>query len=329
MGSRESWVDYAKSIGIMLIVFGHLPNTTTVVKFLWTFHVPLFFFISGYLFSEGRNTSDVLKKTVLRLIIPYFVMYISLELIDVLHGKVTVDDFQQSMKAMFYGSNTYPGFVRGQMWFFPSIISVSLLFFFVIRRFPYLYIIPLAASIYIYSQGWVNMFLSVDLSLLGLNFYIAGYFCKKYDVVKLWQKMSKYTLFVSFVVLFFIVLDFAKSGNVWYGGDRYMFSYIGGVFGIMMVCVLAQLLSTSFKNNMAVRFVSDNTLMIMAFHTETYRYGNLLFGDLLSSHQFVYNLVVMLIAVIALVPVIFVVNWLVPELVGIKRKPFAFWKNIK
>ena len=43
-----------KTIGIYLIVLGHMfPKPGTI--FIYSFSVPLFFFISGFLFSRGET----------------------------------------------------------------------------------------------------------------------------------------------------------------------------------------------------------------------------------------------------------------------------------
>ncbi len=59
-GDRADWVDYAKAIGIILVVYGHVArgifNSGIVVpvhayevldSIVYSFHMPLFFFLSG------------------------------------------------------------------------------------------------------------------------------------------------------------------------------------------------------------------------------------------------------------------------------------------
>lgn len=72
--SRIIWVDYYKAIGIFLIVFGHAVfNNSDLTDFVFLFHVPIFFFISGYLEkTEYTPAREYLKKLVFSLVIPYF-----------------------------------------------------------------------------------------------------------------------------------------------------------------------------------------------------------------------------------------------------------------
>lgn len=52
MKVRENWIDWAKSIGIMLVIMGHYGMGDKIYgTFIYAFHMPLFFIVSGYLFA--------------------------------------------------------------------------------------------------------------------------------------------------------------------------------------------------------------------------------------------------------------------------------------
>lgn len=80
---RKTYIDIAKGLAIMLVVVGHLVQnnlTGTTARFLfdfvYSFHMPLFMFLSGYVASltvernlnEGRN---FLAKKARTLLIPF------------------------------------------------------------------------------------------------------------------------------------------------------------------------------------------------------------------------------------------------------------------
>lgn len=64
---RIQYIDIAKGIGILLVVIGHCINSLSFLgKWIWSFHMPLFFVISGLCFNPSKNTLFVpffLKKT--------------------------------------------------------------------------------------------------------------------------------------------------------------------------------------------------------------------------------------------------------------------------
>lgn len=72
--NRINWVDYYKAFSIFLIVLSHsILEHVQLIHFLYLFHVPLVFFISGYLEkTEDCNAKNYLEKMIYTLIIPYF-----------------------------------------------------------------------------------------------------------------------------------------------------------------------------------------------------------------------------------------------------------------
>ena len=49
--NRVKWIDYAKCILIFFMVSGHCNINNTYHMFIYSFHMPAFFIISGYLFK--------------------------------------------------------------------------------------------------------------------------------------------------------------------------------------------------------------------------------------------------------------------------------------
>ena len=54
MGKRDLRYDVMKGIGILLMMLGHIPVEGMVYKWIYSFHMPMFFLISGYL---TKNTA--------------------------------------------------------------------------------------------------------------------------------------------------------------------------------------------------------------------------------------------------------------------------------
>ena len=52
MTKRIEWIDIAKGIGIILVVIGHISQIEVLNDIIYSFHMPLFFIISGYLYKR-------------------------------------------------------------------------------------------------------------------------------------------------------------------------------------------------------------------------------------------------------------------------------------
>lgn len=71
---RIQGIDLCKGIGILLVMLGHfMPNSIFTALFIYTFHIPLFFVISGFLFKGNYTIGSFVKKRTKSLVIPYFI----------------------------------------------------------------------------------------------------------------------------------------------------------------------------------------------------------------------------------------------------------------
>ena len=71
---RIYWVDNLRWIWILLIVLWHcyMPEWSILIKYLFSFHVVLFFILSWFLFSKKKiDFNKFVKNKFLRLIIPF------------------------------------------------------------------------------------------------------------------------------------------------------------------------------------------------------------------------------------------------------------------
>lgn len=72
---RLQWIDALKGMGIILVVLAHHSLPIALDTYIFSFHMPLFFFISGFLFDFGKyagSSSNFVKSRFRSLIIPYF-----------------------------------------------------------------------------------------------------------------------------------------------------------------------------------------------------------------------------------------------------------------
>ena len=69
---RILWLDAAKFIGIFAIVLGHTLRDGSIQHYLYSFHVALFFFLSGITFktTSYKGFCDFVKKRFRTIMIP-------------------------------------------------------------------------------------------------------------------------------------------------------------------------------------------------------------------------------------------------------------------
>ena len=84
MKARVKSIDIARAIAIILVVCGHCDNfhTWSIEKFANLFFLPLFVFISGFLFQEGNivNFKGLLLQ-IIKKVKKLYLVYVKWEII--------------------------------------------------------------------------------------------------------------------------------------------------------------------------------------------------------------------------------------------------------
>jgi len=70
MKEQITWINSLKGLAILAVVLGHIASPLT--RFIFSWHIPLFFFLSGFLLTRDNLLSSV-KKDIRRLFVPYFI----------------------------------------------------------------------------------------------------------------------------------------------------------------------------------------------------------------------------------------------------------------
>ena len=70
--NRVQYFDIARGIAMICIILGHL-NNSLINRVVFTFHVPIFFFITGYFMNSKCGIKDYARNKLRTLIVPYIV----------------------------------------------------------------------------------------------------------------------------------------------------------------------------------------------------------------------------------------------------------------
>ena len=127
MSKRIEYLDIAKGIGILLVVLGHNDFEVISVfiqRLIYSFHMPLFFFLSGYFLNTAVPFFVFLKKRFHSLLKPYLFTIFLIYFTSVSFEKMGFNTAIQRTVKSLYGSGYYLDWV--QLWFLPHLFVVSL-----------------------------------------------------------------------------------------------------------------------------------------------------------------------------------------------------------
>lgn len=171
-----------QSFGILLVVLGHSIKEGTVLHtYIYSFHMPLFFFISGYLLDlSSKSNINFIKfkyfliKKIQRLLIPYFVISSIAYIPKYILNKFAVRPVEMNLKSYICGflypwDNSIIFF-----WFLPTLFFIML--------FTVIFLKELSKKV-------------KNLLIISLLFYIvSGYIKIKFLNI---EGILKYTVFFS------------------------------------------------------------------------------------------------------------------------------------
>lgn len=124
--TRKHWADVLKGIGAIFVVAGHLVNYNSDLKiYIYSFHMPLFFFISGYLYQYQDNIKKFGFRKIKSLLCPYFLFgLLSMVISFLLDGNVLSK--RDILKSYFFFNGSF--YWNSSLWFLIIMFFVVMIF---------------------------------------------------------------------------------------------------------------------------------------------------------------------------------------------------------
>lgn len=335
--SHLNWIDSAKGLLISLVVLGHISTINGDLKdWIFTFHMPAFFIISGFLFSYNNEKNKSIKIFIIKKIKSIVVPYLWFSLFSILYTFVSNLILGNGIKPVLVCVfETFSTLGIYALWFLPTLFFTYLLSYIAFRFLSAkLIVLTVSCSFLIsYILSWqynlsnLGLIVNTIILVIGRILFAFPMFVIGYFLVYLYKrvKYSKKVLLIIGAFLFMVsVLLYILSKNVvdlcvikMGNPIIYLFGAIAGTIGVLCLCHVH-----SFK---ILEFFGRNSLIIMATHVNFPFFDiSKLFLSLLITidNGVVYTILVFVSTMLIEVIVIFVVNKLLPFAVG--RKYGAF-----
>ena len=268
--SRLNYLDYAKGLGILLVIWAHINSSGPIPTFLYFFHMPLFFFISGMLFSKKRYNSfgtfvQRKGKTLLKPYVIYSVVTWAIWCIYNLAVHNDVESYWMPLLQTVIAQGSQGYLVHNTaLWFVPCLFAITLIFY-ALDNLPIW-----MSGIVCFGMAALNMFFvslwgdtyaalpwNLDTGFMALPFFWAGkalVTCLSHDGL---QKLVLQRKFISVAV--FAALVAFLCLNVYYGaprismghsnyGNNIVMFYVRAFAGTLALIIFA-ILMTSWKKD--------------------------------------------------------------------------------
>lgn len=280
MEKRDYSIDVARGIACLMVVVGHVPSTLSFLHtWIYSFHMPLFFIISGIVLNTSDSFKVFLKKRCKSLLVPYFILNFSVWLIEtiikVAGGIILFHKIE--IKRIF---DTFLGTIIGYrltnyyyiLWFLIALFLGLLCAYSIIRLVKSnlwsavcgITLIFLNALLWEAVKG---MPLSLDVVPLSTGFILIGYAARSLISHYIWGKMR-----ICGIPLLIINVCIAVIGSHYYGDVDLYKCQMGGVLLFIINSLIGSfailLISKIIIRNRMLEFFSANSMTFYAFQNK-------------------------------------------------------------
>ena len=183
-GSKPTvdWIDVSKGLGIYLVVLGHTNIDPRLQQFIYLFHMPLFFFLSGYLHTVNANFGRFFRKKVIHLLVPYasfMLLLYPLELVRIALHHRGGHPLGHAILAALWGGSKLQG-TYGVFWFLPCLFFTQQLMNFILASFRLQTVIGLVSVALLLSYAnaefipWFTLPLDANVVFAAMPFFLMG-----------------------------------------------------------------------------------------------------------------------------------------------------------
>lgn len=288
MNQRIAYIDIAKGLGILVIVLAHndlAGHHPTLYKFIYAFHIPLFFFLSGMFFRPERAFGETARRRFNTLLKPYLFTIFLIYLGEAAFSKMTFPVIWGRILKSMYATGWYIDWV--QLWFIPHLFAAALFAWLAWRlifgRVPWdwlrwlLMFAMLAAGVFTMPYFWpftapivggeyYGLPFSLDLVLASGFFFLAGYEVNQKPLEQFFASplvlAGTFGLLLTMILLLPPTLDFNTRTypSLWVNTAE-------ALLGIAMILSLARNLEKwSEKLANVFRYFGRISLVILIFH---------------------------------------------------------------
>ena len=198
---RIEWIDILKGLGIYLVFLGHVLATSykSVTIYIYSFHMPLFFFVSGMFFKYSDVNSSFykfIKKKFRSLMVPYvlfgiltyciWLLQMMLKKYRIIGSYPVPESLIRPLIGMIYG-NGIDGWLKHNvlLWFLPCLMITEILFYCIVASAKNNTLTISLLLIFFAIVGHADSLCSpirlpfgIDVAFTAVVFYGSGYILK-------------------------------------------------------------------------------------------------------------------------------------------------------
>lgn len=283
---RIRYMDILKGLAIIMVVMGHCDAKGG--KLIYLFHMPLFFFISGYFYNEKYSPKILIKKRIKSLYLPFIKYEIIFLVFHNIFYKLNLYNLQSSSPVSKYSLNDilinliHIGLFDGTemllspFWFLACLFIVTIIFCMILNITNKLKLKEIVTALIVIillmlgellTKMNINIVVSpfckeiFNVSLVALFFFYIGFIYKKCELK---IAISSKIAFIAFIILCISAkMNFKVDMRINYYSNFLVF-VVDAILGIYFMLTLIKKLDKLKFEFIFLKYAGKNTITIMA-----------------------------------------------------------------
>lgn len=328
---RMVWVDWMKVIGIYFIIVGHFFPIGNA--YVYSFSVPLFFVISGFLCKSNEPSKIFWRKLWHNLIIPLFIICLLSWflncVVDSLQGNAITMKKLTMHWAMIISGIQGEGLEYGGLgvcWFIYTLMLLKIIINYVNHVWSSLFVLVICVLIAHYlNYKHLALFSSIANVSVAYPFFLTGFLLKKYasNITEWTSSLSLLKIISILIILCVVTFAITKvNGAPWMYkngfGVNYFLFYVGGISGTMIIFFISIKLK-AFNGNI-LEILSLGTIIILGFHGYFIMATSIVSGHILKLHLHITSYLVAALILLVFYPIILFFKSYFPIILGSRAK---------
>lgn len=283
---KDNYISIAKAVGILLMVAGHAGCPDFVCRYIYMFHMPLFFFCSGYFLKQPKTIEHLrlfANKRISGLYLPYvkwaiiFLLFHNIFFGIGIYSNVdsqryTMLEFGRRFLHIVTSMNGHDSLLD-PFWFLKQLFLSSLIVYFLLYlfhklvlwyRLTFLLIVLLVLSI-VFKYFQIGLPIIWDLSIVFLSavFFLMGHIYRKVEKMDYYKW---YTVILPAILLAFVVWLYDDSLDMlWYDSKSILLYVFSASLGILFTFSLSFYLEKTAVRGV-LYYIGSHTMPILVFH---------------------------------------------------------------
>lgn len=282
---RIDWIDFAKGFTMLLVVIGHSTGTSllgmTIHQIIFSFHMPLFFVLSGMTFKPSDTVEEFKEKifkNIKNLLIPFLITYIIFLLkdyslfYDIEYWKSAVFTFLfAGVGAKYYGVKASWLYT----WFLVALFTCKVLFDYLHLKTNNRRLFLLCICIGSVIGAWIGankkIPFSIDIALASEILICFGFYYKKRLVSE--KPLIKLLMWLIIWGITFLCIqtDYSNLRTLdmsLRGYPCYPICFLTGISGTMVILEFSFLVCSGLKVlSKSIIYLGKNSLYFLCIHT--------------------------------------------------------------